>query len=242
MFFSTSATISSSSCGTSNSRFGDLQGLAELFLPQAKPLDLFVGEHQGFDHDLFRHLLGLALDHADRFFGAGDDQVQLGFATLVIGRIDDVFAVDQTDANARDRVVERNVRQIKCTRRTGDRDHVRIVFGVRRDDRCDDLRFKPVTVRKQRADRPVDHTAGQDFLFGRAAFAAEVVSGNAAGRVDGFSRYSTVSGKKSSPSLAVRAANGRDEQHRVAVSELRPNRRPVWRPFRFRRSAPCRRA
>ncbi len=53
----------------------DFKGFAKLFLPQTEPFDLAVSKHQGLDHDRFADFLGLAFDHADRFFSSGDDQV-----------------------------------------------------------------------------------------------------------------------------------------------------------------------
>ena len=69
-------------------------------------------KHEGLDHNVFADLVGLAFDHADGLLGAGDDEIERRFASLVKGRIDDVLTIDQTDASTSDRVVERNVRKI----------------------------------------------------------------------------------------------------------------------------------
>ncbi len=140
-----------------------------------------MSEHQGLDHDLFIHFLRFGLDHADGFFGSGDNQIQVRIAALVVRRVDDVFPIDQTDTDAGDRIVKRDVRKVKGTRCTRDRDHVRVVFSVGRNNRADDLRLESVIVGKQRTDGAVDQAAGQDFFFTRASFAAEIVSGNASG-------------------------------------------------------------
>ena len=50
----------------------------------------------------------------------------------------------------------------------------------------DDLNFIEESVREERADRTVDQTGGQRFLFGRPAFALEEAAGNAAGSVGLF--------------------------------------------------------
>ena len=86
--------------------FRDIESFAEFFLPQAEALDLLMSKHQGLDHDLFFDLVGFAFDHADRFFGTGNDKVEVRFAAFVVCRVDDVFAVDQTDANSGDRGCE----------------------------------------------------------------------------------------------------------------------------------------
>src|SRR5204863_4303346 len=122
-------------------------------------------------------------DHADGLFGSGDDEIEQRFTPLVEGRVNQVLAVDKPDPHARDRVIERNVRQVQSTRRTGYGDNVRVVFGVRRDYRRDDLRFKAVTVGEQRPDRAVDHTTRQNFLLARPAFATEIVARNTPGGI-----------------------------------------------------------
>ena len=54
-----------------------------------------VGEHDGAEHDLFRKLLGFGFDHHHRVGRAGDDEVELAFADLLLGRVEDIFAVDR---------------------------------------------------------------------------------------------------------------------------------------------------
>ncbi len=112
---------------------------------------------------LFGDFLGRGFDHHDGFFGAGDDQIQLRFATLIVGRIDDVFAVDQPDAHAGDRVLERNVRKVKRARRAGDSDNVRIVVRIGRNNGGDDLRFKSIAV-SETAGGPAGRSGGRSKL------------------------------------------------------------------------------
>jgi hypothetical protein len=52
---------------------------------------------------------------------------------LLEGRVDDVVAVDQADADAGDRLLERNLGQRQRRGRSGNREHVRVVFGVGRE-------------------------------------------------------------------------------------------------------------
>jgi hypothetical protein len=89
-----------------------------------------VGQHQGLKHDFFRHFGGAGLDHHNRFFRTGDDQIQSRLTHFIVCWIDDVTTFDQADAHAGDGVHERYVRKIKRTRRSGDCNHVRIVVGV----------------------------------------------------------------------------------------------------------------
>src|ERR1700738_3551304 len=124
----------------------DFQRFIKLFLPATEPVDLFVREHQGLDHDRFRHFLSAGFDHYDRFFRPRDNQIQLRFANLVVSRIDNVPAFYPTDARAGDRRRERNIGEIKRTRRSGDGYHVGIVIRVGRDYRRYHLGFIAITL------------------------------------------------------------------------------------------------
>ncbi len=92
--------------------------------------------------------MGFGFDHYDRFFGSGNDEVQIGVAAFVVGWVNNIFSVDQADTHAGNRVFERNVRQIKRHRGTSYRYNIGIVIRVGRDNAADDLRFKTVSVGK----------------------------------------------------------------------------------------------
>src|ERR1700730_4559762 len=55
----------------------DCERFVEFFLPATEPVDLLVSKHQGLNHDRFGDFLRPGFDHHDRFFGSGDNQVQL---------------------------------------------------------------------------------------------------------------------------------------------------------------------
>ena len=57
------------------------------------------------------HLVGARFDHDDAVLAPGDDQIEAALLALREGRIDDVLAVDETDADAGDRLLERNARR-----------------------------------------------------------------------------------------------------------------------------------
>ena len=77
-------------------------------------------------------------------------------------------------------------RERQRRRRTGNGQHVGVVFTVGREHESDDLRFVAPAAGKQRPDRAVDQTAGQDFLLGRLAFAFEEAAGDASRGVGVF--------------------------------------------------------
>ena len=58
-------------------------------------------------HDVFRQLVGFGLDHHDGRIGAGNHQIELAGLELRGGRIEQVLAVDVTDASGADRAIER---------------------------------------------------------------------------------------------------------------------------------------
>ena len=66
-------------------------------------LDRLMAEIQRFDHDFFGNFLGARFDHDDAVFHSGDGQIQPAVLQFRISGIDDVAAVDQSDANRRDR-------------------------------------------------------------------------------------------------------------------------------------------
>src|SRR4051812_37941741 len=139
-----------------------------------------MSEHQRLDHDRLGHLLRFALHHANSFLSTGDYQVKLRLTTFVIGRIDQVFTVDQTYAHTRDGVVEWDVGQIQGTRCTCDGNDVRIIVRVGGNYGGNDLRLKTVAVGEQRTHRPVDQTTGQHFFLTRTALATKVIARYAA--------------------------------------------------------------
>ena len=78
----------------------------------------------------------------------------------------------------------------------------------------DDLHFIEEAVREERADRTVDQTARQRFLFGGPAFALEEAPGDAAG---GVGLFNVVNGKREEvlTGLGFLLADNRRENDRV---------------------------
>ena len=87
---------------------------------------------------------------------------------LLEGRVDDVLAVDEADADAGDRLLERNLGERERGRGAGDRQHVGVVLGVGRQHERDDLRLVAPARREERPDRPID-ARGSSALPSRPA-------------------------------------------------------------------------
>ncbi len=167
---------------------------------------------------LLGHLVRAGFHHHQAVLAARQDDVHQAALPLLVGRVDDVFAVDQADADARNGRVERNLRQRQRRRGAGNRQHVGVVLLVGRENQGDDLRFVPPARREQRPDRPVDHAGGEDFLVRHLAFALEEPAGNAARRVGVLA---VVDGQGQEIDVLARAgrATGGDEHHRVAEAD-----------------------
>ena len=98
-----------------------------------------VAVFDGLQHFLFGGVLRARFHHDDAFFGAGDDDVDLGFARFVVAGVGHQLAVDRTHAHAAQHVVERNVGNRQ--RRTGADDGQRagIALRIGREHHGDDL-------------------------------------------------------------------------------------------------------
>ena len=95
---------------------------------------------------------------------------------------------------------------------------VGVVFTIGAEQDGDDLGVVEITLREQRTQRAVRHAAGEDFLFGGAAFALEVTTGEHAG---GGGFFLVFHGERE-PGLAVfdlGGGNGGDEDDGVTAAD-----------------------
>ena len=104
-------------------------------------LHLLVAVHHSAQHDVFRQLLSLGLDHQHTLDSAGHHQIHLGGLELGLGRVEDILAVKVTDARGADRTVERDAGQGQGCRGADDGRDVRVDLGVDRQHRRDHLHF-----------------------------------------------------------------------------------------------------
>ncbi len=177
-----------------------------------------VAEHDGAEHDLFRQLVGLGLDHQHALAGAGDDQVQLGVGHLVELRVEHVLAVDIADARGRDGAEERDAGNGQRRRGADHRGDVGIVLQVVADRGADHLGFVPIALVEERANRTVDETGGQNLLLGRAPFALEEAAGDLAGR-EGLFLVVDGEGEEVDPLARGFLADRGGEHRRLAIGD-----------------------
>ena len=57
-----------------------------------------------------------------------------------------------------------------------DRENVGIVLAIGAEQDRDDLRVVKISLRKERPQRPIDHSRSERFLFRRTAFAFEIAA------------------------------------------------------------------
>ncbi len=143
-----------------------------------------MAEHHRAQHHVLGQDGGFGFDHQHRIGGTGHDQLQLRFLQLAGSRVEDVLAVPVADLGGADRAHERGAGQGQGGGGADQGRDVTVDFRIQRHHRGDDLDFVLVVFRKQRADRAIDQARDQGFLLGRAAFALEEATGDAAAGVE----------------------------------------------------------
>ena len=105
-----------------------------------------------------------------------------------------------------------------AARRAIDAEDVRVVLAVGAEQDRDDLGVEEIALREERAQRPIRHAAGEDFLFGGAAFALEVAAGELA---RGRRLFLVFDGEREPvlPLLELGGGNGGDEDDGLAAGD-----------------------
>ena len=94
-------------------------------------LDRVVRGLERGDRFVFGHLVGARFDHHDAVLGAGDDEVELALLALREARVDDELAIDEADTHGGDGLFNRHLRERQRRAGAGEREHVRVVLGIR---------------------------------------------------------------------------------------------------------------
>ena len=175
-----------------------------------------AGENRA-EHVRLADLLRARLNHQHGLVRAGNRQAQLGNRALLLIRVDDDFAVHQTDGNAADRA---RPRDIADRNRGGSADHrgnIRRHVLLNGKHRRHNLHVVAHALVEQRAQRAVDQAGGQRRLFGRTTLALDETAGDLA---HGIHLLFKVNAQREKVlTLARRVARRRvDHDHRVAQS------------------------
>ena len=137
-----------------------------------------MAEHHRAQHHIFRQLLRFRFDHQHGALSTGDHQIQLRIRKFRRGWVKQVLTVGITHTRRGDRAIERDAGQRQRGRRANHGGDIGIDLAIRRHHRRNDLDFVVETFRKQRAQRAIDQTASQDFLFAQSTFAFKKTTGN----------------------------------------------------------------
>ena len=158
--------------------------LAELNLRLALLLDGLMGEFEGLEHVVFRHLFHLALDHVDVVHRGGDHDVEVGVLELLGGGVDAQFAVDASDADLGNRAVERDVanRHGGGGGKPGERVGHDVLVGREEGDIYESVGV--VVVGEKWAERTVHESGDENLVVRRAPLAAREAAGESSGRCE----------------------------------------------------------
>ena len=166
-------------------------------------------------------VLGAArLDHHDRDIivdgAAGDDELERGLVTLLIGRMWRPLALGRPrDADGADRAFERDARDHQGRGGGVDGHDVVGVLLVGAEDGADDLGLVAIAVDERRPEGPVDQPTGQDGVIGGATLTPEERAGDLPRCVRPLLDVHG-EGEEVNPLADAVGCVGRDEDHGVA--------------------------
>ncbi len=152
-----------------DTEFGD-----QFHLQFADGNDIGLSEQDGFEHFVFGHLLGKALDHQHALEVPGDDQVERAFGGLFERGKDDELSVDFSDSHGGERSLEGDGgRDHQGGAGAGDGVNIGIVFGIDGQHVGHHLDFVLVPFGEHRADGPIGQSSGEDFPGRGPAFSLQ---------------------------------------------------------------------
>ena len=133
--------------------------------------EMFLTEFQTGKNFFFGNLIGAGFDHGDGAGAAGNDQVETTSFFFFFGGINQIFTSGgQTEANGTDRTTPGEVADGQSGRGADEPQDFRFVHPINREWTNDNLDLIKVIAGKQRADRAVDQTGGENLVIGGTAF------------------------------------------------------------------------
>ena len=184
-----------------------------------RPHDLhaaLVAAPNRLDHAAFVGLVRVGLDHYDSVHGRRHRDVDVRLGDLFVVRIQDPFVLpDAGHAHRTRRDLHRDVGNGDRRRRSRHRVDAGVVIGGGRHDERDDLRLVREAVGEERPQRPVDHAAGDRFLFRGPSLALDVAAGETSGRVRVLP---VVHGQREEPDALPRLGRGRGRNEHLRVA------------------------
>ena len=143
-------------------------------------LTCVMRKQDGTKHDFFRKLIGFGFNHHHGVICRCNNEVEVTFGNLLICWVQDIFAVQVTNACCADWAHERNARNGHRSRSCNKRQNVRLILAIIAKNLRDCVDFVVETFWEQWTQWTVDQTGNQSFLFSRAAFPLEEATWNTA--------------------------------------------------------------
>src|SRR5690606_29658203 len=112
-------------------------------------------------------------NHQNSVFGTSDHQFQRRILHLAGRGVQNVLAVDVTNASGTDRTIEGNAGDGQRGRCADHGRNVRVHLRVHRDYVQDDLHFVVEAFGEQRTQRAIYEARSQNFFLGRTTFTLE---------------------------------------------------------------------
>ena len=144
----------------------------------AQLLDFLVTEHDGVQHFHFRNFVCAGLYHHDRFLCTGNGQIDIGSHSLLVGRVNDQFAVYSADYNSGGRTIPRNIRCCQCNGRAQHCSDFRRAIVIHTPCTCHNHYVVPEALREQRSQRTVNQTGCENCLLARLPLSLDISSRN----------------------------------------------------------------
>src|SRR5579859_247540 len=173
-------------------------------------LDLRVAKFESIDDGFFGDFERAGLDHDNGFFGSGDDDVQQALLLFSNRRVGHELAIQQTNADASNGLLKRQIGTIGRSGSGSNGNHVGIIVAVRGEHHRHNLRFVAPGLRKERAHGTVNQARGEDFLFRRTPFALEETSGNFPG---GIRIFAIVDGQRKKVAVVGHGRHAGGSEH-----------------------------
>ena len=171
------------------------------------------------EHGLLVHLIGTCFDHNDLLGTAGNGQIQVILLALLKSRIQNDLTVDQTNTDASDRAVPRNIGNRDCNGCCDHAGDLRRAIRIYRQNGHDNGYIVTHILREQRTNRTVNHSGGQNCLFRRLALALSKGAGDSA---DGIHSLLIVHGQREEVDAVTRLCTCGDIGHDSCIAIANP--------------------
>ena len=128
-------------------------------------LDFLMGEQQAFQHLILWNFLCTCFDHNNLFGSTANGNVHQALFTLLNRRVEDEFAVNQTDVNTGNGIIKRDIRNSNCDGCTIQCSYLRGVIIIIAHNGADNGNIIAQILREQRTHRAVNLAGSNGSLL-----------------------------------------------------------------------------